>query len=233
MELTLHVIKRDIIGRKNHSLRKKGQVPGIIYGGKELPTMISVREQDFIHVYKQAGESTLVQLEVDQAKTEAVLIQAFQRDSLHDQIIHVDFRRIDLLKPLEVDVQLHFIGEAPAVRELGGTLVSNRHTVQVRALPKNLIKTLEVDLSLLKTFDDMIRLSDLSYPEGIELLDEPESSVASVIPPRSDEEIKKLDEAVQEDVNQIERVGKKEKTEEEVATEEKAVPEAKTQEKKK
>jgi len=215
MAFTLKAIKREIIGRKTNELRDEGFIPAIIYGARKNPINISVNRQAFLRIYQQAGESTLIDLEMETGEIEAVLIQDFQRSSVQDQMIHADFRRVDLDKPLVVDVQLYLVGEAPAVRELGGTLISSRHTVQVRALPRDLIKTLEIDLSTLKTFNDVIRVSDISCPEGVQILDENDLSLVTVMPPRTDEELKQLDEAIQEDVSQVERVGKKEEVPEE------------------
>jgi large subunit ribosomal protein L25 len=116
--------------------------------------------------------------------------------------------------------------EAPAVKELGGTLMKPLVTLAVKCLPKDLVNTIDVDLSTLHTFDDVIRVSDLVLPPGITALEESDTTIAKVAPPLTEEEIKAMDEATAPSVADIEisvEKGKKEEAPEgeEAAAEEK------------
>jgi large subunit ribosomal protein L25 len=216
----LKAITRTLQGRKTSALREEKKIPAVVYGAGREPKNIEVDYQDFVRTYRETGESSLLDLEVDGKETVKVLIQDLQHGVLHNEVTHVDFRAIDLSKPIEVDVEIRFIGESPAVKGLGGTLVRAKETVAVRCLPSRLPSSLEVDLSLLKTFEDSITVGQLVVGEGVEILDDVHAAVAVVTPPRSDEELAKLDEAVSEDVTKVESA-KKEKPEEETEAEEK------------
>ena len=208
--LTLKIISRHSDTSKNYLLREEGFIPAIVYGEKKDPEMITISRNDFFSTFRQAGESTLVYLEKEGSVPEAVLIQDYQVDPLYNKVIHADFRRVDLNKPIIAEVQLQFVGESSAVRQLGGILIHVRDVVEVRALPTKLVKTLEIDLSPLKTFDDSIRLGDISLPEGMEIIEDLSITVATVAPPRTDEELKDLDKAVEADVSTIQDTKKKE-----------------------
>ena len=216
----LKAITRTLQGRKTSTLREEKKIPAVVYGAGRESKNIEVDYQDFVRAYRETGESSLLDLEVDGKETVKVLIQDLQHGVLHNEVTHVDFRAIDLSKPIEVDVEIRFIGESPAVKGLGGTLVRAKETVAVRCLPSQLPSSLEVDLSSLKTFEDSITVGQLVVGEGVEVLDDVHAAVAVVTPPRSDEELAKLDEAVSEDVTKVESA-KKEKPEEETEAEEK------------
>ncbi len=217
--ISLQATKRDIKGRKNYALRGNGRVPAVLYGAGQTPTSVAVDRKAFASAFKQAGESTLVDLVIDSAAPVKVLIQDLQTDPIYNEIIHADFRSVDLTKPIEAEVKLHFLGEAPAVKELGGTMVHAEDTIRVKALPQNLVPSIDVDVTALKTFDDAVRVKDLVMPNGVEVVDDAEMTLALVEPPRSEAELAELDKAVEMDVGAVEVAGKKEKEGEEGAEE--------------
>ena len=96
---------------------------------------------------------------------------------------------------MEATVELNFIGEAPAVKELGGTLVKSLDSVDVKCLPQNLISHIDVDLSVLKTFADSIDVAGLNIPSTVTILADMSMMVATVAAPVTEEEFKKLEEA--------------------------------------
>lgn len=212
--LTLKAQMRTLKGRKTWRIRAEGQVPAVVYGTGMEPKMVAVDRNEFVKVYKSGGESTLVDLEIEGVGTIPVLFQDHQQNPLTDEVTHIDFRAVDLTKKVEAEVRLEFVGESSAVKALGGTLVHVLEEVEVSALPKNLPSEIEVDLSMLKTFEDVIRISDLVVPEGVEILAAKDESVAVVTPPRSDAEMAGLDEAVDVNVATIEKVTKKPAAEE-------------------
>jgi large subunit ribosomal protein L25 len=190
-------------GRKVNVLRAEGKVPGILYGFEVEPTPIVIDRNAFNKVYAQAGESTLIDLEVD-GKTHAVLISDIQRDVLTDFFTHVDFRKVNMKRKIEAKIPLKLVGESPAVKSLGGTLVQSLEEIEVSSLPDALVHEIEVDISSLNTFEDMIRVKDVKVPEGIEVKTWSEQAVASVQPPRSEAEMAALDAAVDTDVSKVE-----------------------------
>ena len=129
-------------------------------------------------------------------------------------------------------MHINFTGESTAVKELGGTMVRGPEIIHIKCLPKDLVSRVDVDIAGLKTFTDVIRIGDLKLPPGITVLDNPQTLVAKVIPPLTEEQLKALDEAPAKTVEDIE-VEKKGKKEEEEGAEgvgeeaEKATGEAK------
>lgn len=211
----LKALTRTLEGRKTNALRQDKKIPAVIYGAGTESKNITIDYREFIRAYRETGESSLLDLEIDGKEAVKVLIQDLQHGVLHDEVTHVDFRAIDLSKPIDVDVEIHFIGESPAVKGLGGTLVRALETVSIRCLPSNLPSHLDVDLSSLVTFEDSITVGQLVLPEGTEVLDDAQAAIAVVTPPRSDEEMAKLDETVSADVTTVEAVKKEKITEEE------------------
>jgi len=128
-----------------------------------------------------------------------VLIKEVSRDPLTEKFLHVDFYQPKLKEAIEATIPLVFEGEAPAVKELGGTLVKNISEVEVKALPQNLPKEIKVNVGVLKTFEDHIKIADLKLPEGVKILKEPEEIVAQVLPPEKVEEEKPVAQEVVEE----------------------------------
>ncbi len=211
--ITLKVEPRELVGRKTELLREKGKVPAVIYGPKTEPKNISVDANALVGVYKAAGGSSLVDLVVGDAKPVKVIIQDIQRDPIKDTIIHADFFEVDMTKPVSATVLLDFVGTSPAVKELGGTLIKARNSIDVKGLPDKLVPSIEVDISALRTFDDVIHVKDLVLPEGLEFNMDPERSVAVVNPPRTEAEMKALEESPEEEVGAVEAEGEEAKEE--------------------
>lgn len=212
---------------KNNQIRKQGFVPAILYGPKIKNTSVMVKQNDLDKTYKEAGESTLLKLEVKDSdkkgeKENLVLIHDIARDPVSDQIIHVDFYQPRLDVAITAEVSLEFIGQSPAVDTLGGILIKNIHQVEVEALPQNLPRAIEVDISSLKTFDDIIHIKDLKMAAEAKINAEPDEVVALVESPRTEEELEKLEEAPQEKIEEVEvEAEEKKKVEAEEETEKK------------
>ncbi len=211
MTLTLHGTPREIQGKKVQQLRAAGQVPGVLYGAKlKEARPVTVSQNDLKTIYAQAGESTLVDFSVGK-DVYKVLIYGLDTHYVKDEILHVDFYAPALDKAVRAEVELDFKGESPAVKELGGTLVKNIQSIEVEALPANLPHELAVDISSLKTFEDQILVQNIQLPEGVTIDLDPEEIVASVVPPRSEEELAELQEKPTEDLSTIKVVGEEEK----------------------
>jgi len=217
-QLQLKAKKREIFGRKTKCLRAENLLPAILYGPKIKNTPLVLDYKSFEKVWKQAGESSLINLEVEgEKKKYLVLIHDIQQDPLTDKIIHVDLYQPDLEKKVTAWVPLVIIGEAPAVKNLGGTLVRNLDEVEVRALPKDLPHEIKVDVSNLKEIHDEILIEDLQIPDNVEILKNPKEVVVTVAPPeRVEEELVEEEEVKEPEVIKE----KEEEKEEEPKTEE-------------
>lgn len=211
--LTLIAKNRELTGRGTNDLRAEGFIPATVYGLDKDPINITVSRNDFDRALREAGESTVIELDIEGVK-ESVLIHDFQIEPITDFTTHADFLRVDMNVVVETAIELEFIGESEAVKNLGGTFIQQIDAVDVKALPSALVRTITVDISGLKTFDDAIHVSDIIAPEGIEIVMDPETAVAFVQEPRSQAEIEALDEEIVADVDAVEVANEKKSDEE-------------------
>ncbi|MFH1426688.1 MAG: 50S ribosomal protein L25 [Candidatus Kerfeldbacteria bacterium] len=218
--ITLKAVTREDKGRAGAGkVREGGMIPAIVYGKDKVTTPLSVNALDFERVLDQAGESTLIDLVIDDSDSVKVLVHDLQRHPVEHSYRHIDFYIVNMDEELTAEVEILFEGIAPAEKELGGIIVKTISELEVKCLPKDLPHHIVVDLTSLATFDDDIRVRDLPVLEGVEYLQAPDSTVVSVAEPRSEEELKALEEDVVEDISDVEVEGKKE-TDEEGETEE-------------
>jgi len=200
----------------------KNFVPAVLYGKKIENAVLWVDRKKITSVIEEVGESTVFKVSLDGRDERNVLIKEVQRDIVDGRVIHVDFYQIRMDEEIEAKVELEFTGESPAVKDLGGILVKNLDEVEVKCLPGDLPSKIEVDVSRIKNFEDYIYIKDLPVSDKVEVLAEPETVVAMVSEPRSEEELAELETEVKEDITQVEGVMKEEKPEEGEAGEEKA-----------
>jgi large subunit ribosomal protein L25 len=205
--LELKTEKREIKGKKVSTLRSNGFIPAVVYGKGVEPISLTISLRDFSKLYKEAGESSLVDLLIED-KTLKVLVSDVQLDPLTDQPVHVDFHKVNLTEEITANVPLRFENEeiAPAIKELGGVLVKEKDEIEVECLPTNIPHEIVVDVTSLATFDDIIHVSDLPIPSNVKLLTDGEEVVSLVKPPRSEEELESLNQEVVEDVEKVESV---------------------------
>jgi large subunit ribosomal protein L25 len=218
--LEIKALPRDELGRKVNKQRKAGQIPAVIYGHGIKSEPLYVLAKDFSKTYSEAGASTLITLQIGDKKRN-VLIHDVARDPLAGGILHVDFYQVRMDEKIKAKVPLNFIGESLAVKAEAGVLVKNIQEVEIEALPKDLPHHLDVDISALQTFDNHIFIKDLNISGSVKVLADVDEIVASVIPPRSEEELAALEEKVEEKVEEVKVVGEEEKVAEVEATEQK------------
>lgn len=180
-------------GRQTRGLRKKGVLPAVLYGEAVKNLSLEIQEKEFEKIYQEAGESSLISLEADAKKYE-VLIHQVAKDPLKGRFLHIDFYHPSTKKEVEAEIPLVFKGEPPAVKDLGGTLVKELQQVEVKGLARNLPREIEVDVTILKAFEDRVRIKDLTIPEGVSILKNKEEIVALVVPPEKEEVEKPVEE---------------------------------------
>ena len=214
--LQISAQKRTALGRKVKGLRKEGLLPAVVYGKGLTTEPISIKEGEFLKVWRAAGESSLVELNVEGGKRN-VLIHDVSLHPIEDTLLHVDFYQVRMDELLRTKVQLAFEGEPPAVKNLGGILVKVMHEVEVEALPADLPHELIADLSVLAEIGGKLAIKDIKLPAQVKIIAEPEETIALIEAPRSEEEI--LGEAQPMSLESIEVVGKKKEEEGEEAAE--------------
>jgi len=185
MELTAQ--KREILGKRLRALRKQGFIPAEFYSREEENLHLSVLAKEFNKIFKEAGESAIIKLNVDGKKINA-LIHDVQKNSLTDAISHIDFYGIKMDEKIRVSIPLLFGGESLAVKE-GGVLIKAIHELEIEALPADLPHHIEVDLGKLAIIGDSILVKDLNFSKGAKVLINMETVIATVVEQKAEEEV--------------------------------------------
>ncbi|WP_234084354.1 50S ribosomal protein L25/general stress protein Ctc [Azonexus sp. R2A61] len=172
MQFEVIANKRDLQGTSaSRRLRRAGMVPGIVYGGDAAPVAIETHHNDLLlKMKKEAFYASIINLVID-GKKEQVLLRDYQTHAYKQQILHIDFQRVDATHELHIKVPLHFVGEedAPGVK-LGGGLVNHVTTeLDVHCLAKDLPEFIEVNLSAMKVGEN-IHASQVKLPKGVALV---------------------------------------------------------------
>ena len=193
--------KRTVSGKKNSVLRAAGKVPAVVYGHGIASEPLELEGKTIERIYRSAGGNKIVNLKVEGGKARNVLIHDVQHGSARGEITHVDFYIVRMDELLKAEVPVFFTGESNAVFQGEGTLVKGLEMVEVECLPGDLPESLEADISILDDFEKTITLGDLKIPKGVTLVEEDLTVlIAKVEPPRSDEEMAELDEAVEGEI---------------------------------
>lgn len=195
----LEAKKRDTGRKASRELIKEKLIPAIVYGHGLKNQPVAVPYAKFEKIFKSAGTNTLIWLKIDSAKKQ-VLIYDYQQDPVTARFDHIDFYAVNMDEKIVAAVPLKFIGVAPAVKDKGGILVKNMEEIKVKCLPKDLPHEIEVDLSVLNSFEDRVRVADLKFGAGVEVLVDDKNQVIAnaVVPKVEKEEIGKPEEKVEE-----------------------------------
>ena len=166
-------------------------------------------------MYREAGESNLIDFTLDgESEVVKVLAQDVQYDVVKGNIIHIDFLQIRMGVEMTATISINFVGESLAVKGLGGTLSTPHDTVNIKCLPKDLVGSIDVDISILKTFEDSIHVKDLPLPAGIVATDKEGTLIAKVTAPLTEAQLEAMEETASADVAAVEVDGEKKEGEE-------------------
>lgn len=183
----IKVEKRKITGRRVKQLRRDGIIPASVYGKGIKSLAVQVPLKDFTSVYKEVGETGLVDLQVN-GETRPVLITNIQLHAVSDVPLHVDFHQVDLKKKVRATVPIEITGESPADKSGIGILVQQMNEIEVEALPTDLPEKLIADISKLENIDDAVLVKDLVVDRAkVEIQTDAEQIVAKVEPPAVEE----------------------------------------------
>lgn len=176
---TLKGESREIVGRKVKRLRADGLLPVTVYGKKVDSQNLVVSASDFAKTYMETGETGLIELAVG-SDLKPVLVHHVQRDPVKNTIFHVEFHQVDLKEKVHANVPLVLVGEAPAVAQKVGVLLTLLSEIEVEALPTDLPEKIEVDVASLAEVGQELKVSDLLAPSGVAVLSDAAISVVKV-----------------------------------------------------
>ena len=150
---------QDRAGKSADTLRTAGFVPAVVYGHKFGNKTVALAYNEFFKAYKEAGYSVVLTLSLD-GKEESVLIKDIQRHPVTGRIQHADLFALVATERVTAKVALHLSGDAPTKRD-GAVIEQSLHDLEVRCLPKDLVKEFSVDLSKLEKIGDILHVQDL------------------------------------------------------------------------
>ena len=179
----LKVSTRDTLGKKVRFLRRKGLTPANLYGPNIESLPLQVETTLLKRLIARVGRNALVTLRVD-GKSRVVMIRDIQRDPLTDDLLHVGFFQVEMTHRVRAEVPLLLLGEAPAAKSSRGMLLQDLTMIQVEALPADLPRNIEVDISGLEEFDQTIHVRDIPVSDAIEVLNDPDQVVVRVMETR-------------------------------------------------
>src|SRR5262245_61880498 len=170
----------------SRSLRREGQLPAVIYGHARAPLTLSVPEREFERLLERvAAENTVIELSIDGAMSRT-LIREIQRHPVRRHVLHVDFQELVAGERMVVNIPIVLQGTPEGVRNNGGILSQIMQELECRVDPLNMPGHIDVDVTGI-AIGHSIHVSEITIPEGVEVLDDPESTIAVVAAPKEEE----------------------------------------------
>lgn len=181
--VTLEAEPRDVGKGPSGRLRRRGLIPAIVYGGRDRTGVpIAVNQRHFQELLRTRGRNALIELRVrgePETPPQTVMIRELQREPRHDQLLHIDFQRISLERKIRAEVPVVVLGE----EELGRPDVVVQQllrSIDVECLPRDIPEKIEVDVSDLEP-GNQISVGDLVVPDGVEVLENPDEIVVTLL----------------------------------------------------
>lgn len=192
----LSVEPREVVGKKVAQLRRSGFTPANVYGNGLDSVSIQINTDVMDKTLKAMLANEVIDLKIAGEKdSRPVVVQKVQRHPLTSRVLHTEFYQVSLRTRMRADVPLVVVGTSEGIETYNGVLMKAIETVQVEALPLDLPSQIEVDITPLAHLEDTLHVSDLSVPEGVTLLTDPEVVVVKVASPRVALEVEELEAA--------------------------------------
>ena len=197
--MQLKASPRQPMGKRSRRMLREGKLPAIVYGHNTEATPITLDRLEFQKVFLKSGRTQLVDLVLDDSRTEKVLVREIQTHPRRLGPIHVDFYQVNLQEKIEVEVPIHLTGESAPVKRGDADILQPLHSIRVECLPSDIPGSFEVDLTPLEEIDMELRVSDIAMPTGVTVLEDPEDLVVKIVHKRElkvEEEIPAAEAAV-------------------------------------
>ena len=197
-KVTLVVQPRDLIGSRNaRRLRKSGLIPGVLYGHGKEATAFAVDPHALRPVLVGGGTHAVLSVTVEgHSKAHNAIVKELELDRVKSTVTHIDLQEIRLDETIETTVAVSFEGEAIGLKS-GGMLDESTREVTIKGLVTAIPERLVLDISAMD-INDTAKVGDLVVPEGIEVMNDPEEVLCSLLPPRKvEEELEEGAEAVE------------------------------------
>ena len=189
-QVRLEVEKRSTFGKGNaRALRRGGSIPAVLYGRREDVVPLRIDEHVFRTFLRKNSENVLIDLDIKGHGTETAMIREIQQHPVSKQtLLHADFVRVSLDEPVTAAIPIVLNGTPIGVRESDGVLEFPLRELSVHCLPALLPDEIQVDVNELDV-NEIIHVGDLTVAEGIQVLDDSQTMVTAVSPPKVEEEV--------------------------------------------
>ena len=216
---TLRLSKRQVTGKKVKRLRRKGIVPVHMYGSGTEALSLQTDALELQQLLPRVGTNVPLQIELEGAAGENIcFVREVQRHPVTEDILHVDFLRVDVSQTIQAEVPVNVVGQAPAVGELNGTLLQQLQTILIEALPMNVPASLDVDVSGLDDFEKAVYVSDVTVGSSVTVITGADEMIARVSAPRIEvEEVAEEEEDLEGEGEEGAEEGEEAATEEDSA----------------
>ncbi len=181
----VEVAPRLVTGKATSRLRKEGLIPANIFGHHQASQAIQLEVATFDRLRRSHAATNILALKLPDGSVQTVLIRHVQRDAVADKVLHVDFFRVGIEERIKVKLTLHFVGEAPALKQRGSVLLHQLEALEAECRVGDIVEHLDVDISPLVNVDDVIRAGDIKLPESYKLLNEADEIVVKVAETRA------------------------------------------------
>ena len=203
--LTLKLSPRDVVGKKVKRLRRQGLVPVHFFGNGTESLPMQVEGAVLRRVLPRAGTNVPISIDIEGSEDDNIcFVKEVQRHPVTEDILHVDFLRVDVTQSIRAEVPIILEGIAPAARDLGGTLLQTLDTVLVEALPMRIPASFTIDVSGLDDFDKTIRVDSLTLSADVTIIADPGQMITTVVRPRIEEEPEAEEEELLEEGEEAE-----------------------------
>lgn len=176
--------------------REIGHVPGVVYGKEKENKSIAVDSVELLKTVRDEGRNAIISLDIENDKPVDVMLHDYQMNPIKDELVHVDFYIVNMSEEMDVEVPLHLEGEAQGSKD-GGVLQQPLYELQVRAKPGDIPEQITVDVSKLEV-GDSIAIADLPKGKNYEFLEDADTTIVTVVPPDTIEEIEEEEENTDE-----------------------------------
>ena len=182
---TVKLDPRTVTGKKVRQLRRQGVIPVHLYGADIEPSNLQIEGRALNRLLPQVGTNIPISVEIEDQEMENIcFVREVQRHPVTEEVLHVDFLRVDITRTVSAEVPLTLSGISPAVSQMAGTLLQNIQTLSIEALPMNMPAEIPVDISVLVDFDTTLLVGDIEVPGNVTVLNDPEDTLVRVAPPR-------------------------------------------------
>src|SRR5699024_2509849 len=188
MAVTLKATKRNDMRKSDtKQIRLDGDVPSVVYGKDNEPKAISVNNIELVKTVRDEGRNAIISLDVENDTPVDVMLHEYQTDPLKDELIHADFYVVNLEEKMDVSVPLTLDGEPVGAKD-DGVLQQPIYELQVRAKPADIPEVITVDVTQMNR-GHTLTVADLPKADRYEITEEPDTAVATIVPPDTMDDI--------------------------------------------